>query len=238
MNVRQRVTRVCVLVLCAAALAACSTTKKAAAPAVRTIAVIPAVDPDLYTLRNKNPISLISPIVDFGNTIDSRYKAQALTVKLLAQKAQLGEQLTAAMVDALNQQGFQAKVVPQRDLEGVNLRDIDYEQFKTDADAVLHVYFTEVGVYSGFDSLDYLPKTNVTGYLFSPKDGSYIHEETVFHGVDSREGKAWGIPSDPKYAYRSFEDLMDRASELATGFRVGTRAAAQRMAENFRKALR
>lgn len=238
MTLVKLVTRVLALVLCMAALAACSTAKKTAAPAVRTIAVIPAVDPEWYTLRNKNAISFLSPIVDVGNAIDSRAKAQAFTLKMLEQKAKLGEKLTGELVDALNQQGFQAHVVPQQELEGVNLREIDYEHFKTDADAVLHVYFSEVGVYSGYDSLDYLPKTNITGYLFSPRDGSYLHQETIYYGVDAREGKSWSVRADPKYAYRSFEELIDRARELATGFEVGTRAAARRMAENVWKALR
>lgn len=112
MSLVNLVTRVLALVLCVAALAGCSTTKKAAAPAVRTIAVIPAVDPEWYTLRNKNAISLLSPIVDVGNAIDSRTKAQAFTLKMLEQKAKLGDTLTRELVDALNQQGFQAQVVP------------------------------------------------------------------------------------------------------------------------------
>jgi hypothetical protein len=226
-----------VLLLFAGALAACSTAKRATAPVVRTIDVIPAVDPEWYTLRNKNAISLISPIVDVGNAIDSRTKAQSFTVKMLDQKAHLGDQLTTAVVNALNEQGFKARVIPARELEGVNLREIDYEHFKSDADAVLHVYFTEVGVYSGYTTLDYHLKTDIFGYLFSPKDGSYIHQETIYYGVDGREGKSWSVPADPKYTYTSFEALIERAQELALGFGAGTHAAAKRMAENFRKAL-
>ena len=74
--------------------------------------------------------------------------------------------------------------------------------------------------------------------LRSPRDGSYLHEDTVYYGVDVREGKSWSVRAEPRYAYRSFEDLIDKTRELATGFGVGTRAAARQMAENVRKALR
>jgi hypothetical protein len=236
-NLGTLATRVCILVLLAAALAGCGTTKQAAKPKVQTIAVIPVVDPDWYTLQNDNAIRILSPIVGTGTLVDSRAKAKVLTARMLAQNTHLGDRLTKELVDALNQQGFQARVASPRELEGVDLGDIDYEKFKADADAVLHVRFTEVGVTSGMSSLDYLPKVDVSGYLFNPRDGSSIAEEVVYYGADGRKGTAWSVAADSRYAYRTFDDLIEKVSELATGFQESTRATATRMAENLRKTL-
>jgi hypothetical protein len=235
----QTIARNAVLLALACALCACSTAAKhAPRPAVRTIAVIPAVDPDWYSLRNANLLGHLSGIADLAFAQDSRVKARAFTEKLIGLTPPLGAELTKSVVDGLNRQGFVATVVPTADLVGQDLRDIDYEKIKTPADAVLHVYFTDVGVYSGLTSVHYLPRTNIYGYLFSPKDAGYIHEETVYYGADGREGKTWSVPADPSFAYRSFEDLQGKVAEVASGFAQGTREAAQRMAENFGRALR
>lgn len=108
-----------------------------------------------------------------------------------AQHSPLGNELTKVVVEVLNQKGFHTSVLSNIKRPADNPNNIDYSDMKTDADAVLHDYFNNVGVESGYTSVDYLPRVNIYGYLFNPKDGEYIHEETVYYGVHSREGKPW-----------------------------------------------
>lgn len=206
---------------------------------VKTIAVIPVSDPTWFSLKNRSALEfIITPLIGVGTAIDSRHKAGEFTTRLKAEMYPFGNELTKALVEDLNQKGFQASV-----LEGLNRPaddpdGIDYSEVKADADAVLHVYFTDIGVDSGYATVHYLPRVNIYGYLFNPRDGEYIHEDSIYYGVDSREGGTWSVRSDPRFAYASFDELMEKIPEVAVGFSIGAKAAARRLAENIRKAVR
>jgi hypothetical protein len=227
--------------LLATVLCACSTAPKqqASKSPIRTVVVIPATEPDWYSLHNRNALAIVvSPLIGAATAYDSRQKAQVFTDKMRAQRPGLAEQLTASVVESLGRQGVAVRALGPGDTEGNDLVDVDYENFKSSADAVLHLTIMDVGVYSGYGSVDYLPKLNVRGYMFRPHGGAYVADESVYYGVDGREGKAWSVAADPALAYRTFEDLVEKAPALAVGLRRGTGLAAERLAENIQKALR
>lgn len=226
----------------ASVLSICALTERSLAeqaqPPIKSIAVIPVSEPTWYSLKNRNALEIVlSPLIGVGTAIDSRSKAQVFTDKMSAQQPYLGEELTKALIAALNRQGYNASRLEGLQRLRGDEESIDYAEVKSDADAVLHVYFTDVGVFSGYSTVDYLPKVNIYGYLFNPKDGEYIHEETVYYGDDARTGKSWGVTADPNFKFPSFDSLIERASDVKSGFNNGAGAAGERLAQNIRNHL-
>jgi hypothetical protein len=206
---------------------------------VTTIAVIPVSEPSWFSLKNRNALAfLVTPLIEAGTAVDSRHKAGVFTEKIKGENFSFGQKLTDTIVQTLNEKGFHASVLQDIKRPAGDPDGIDYAAIKSDADAVLHVYFRDVGVESGYTTTSYLPKVNIYGYLFNPKDAEYIYDDTIYYGVDSREGKSWGVMADAGFAYGSFEELIQKAPEVAAGFNTGAQAAGKRLAENIRSALR
>jgi len=106
------------------------------------------------------------------------------------------------------------------------------------ADAILHVFIAEVGLYSGRVSTVYVPRVNTWGKLFVKGQDDDLYNEEVDYGVDAKKGKAWAIQPDARYAYPSYHDVMTHIDEIQTSFEEGIHATALRMAEQICEKLR
>ena len=98
--------------------------------------------------------------------------------------------------------------------------------------------FPEIGIYSPPATVDYLPRLNATGVIFVKGHPDYLYGETIYYGVDSREGKSWGVSADPKFAYRDFETVLGGIESLKEAFSIGVREVTQRMSEQIHAALK
>ena len=98
---------------------------------------------------------------------------------------------------------------------------IEFDKVKTDADAVLHVYYHRVGLYSGRFSTDYLPRVNIGATLYSTERKEELYGEHLYYGVDARAGKDWSVTSDPRYAWPSFEAVMEKSDRDRRGVQGG-----------------
>jgi|ERR1700677_2841807 hypothetical protein len=103
------------------------------------------------------------------------------------------------MASALRGYGFTVEI-----LQGVvrptgDPDNVDEDRVSSDADALLHLRISEVGMYSSHMSTDYLPRVNASGKLFIKGRDDDIYDEEIDYGVDAKKGKAWAIPADPKF---------------------------------------
>lgn len=206
-------------------------------PIIKTIAVLPVKNPDWFYLENRNLVTVLSPITGIGFKLDSREKAKLFTDTMLKQSSPLGKNLALVLVGELNKKGYEAKLL--EDVKGPpdDPEYIDYTKLNNYADAVLYVYFHNVGVFAGNFSTNYLPDLSITGSLVSTKDGSSIYDETLYYGIGARENVSWGIMANPKFAYPSFDALIENSVEVGEGFDFGSQALGRRMIENIKKAL-
>jgi hypothetical protein len=99
----------------------------------------------------------------------------------------------------------------------------------TDADAILHVRISEVGLYSSGYSRNYIPRVNASGKLFVRGQEDNVYDDDLCYGVDAKKGKEWAILPDAKYAYPSFDAVMTRIEEVRSSFADGTSAISARM---------
>jgi hypothetical protein len=217
-----------------ALLSACATHPKTTASrptAIKRIAVIPASNPKLYSFENAAPPIGGYPFQYWVNKADSKSKGRTFNDRLNSQPSNLGDELTEEVATALRGHGFTVEILEGLARPADDPDNVDYDKITSNADAILHLWISEVGLYSSGFSLDYIPRVNAGGKLFVIGQDDNIYNEDIYYGVDARKGKAWAIVPDPKYAYRSFELVMSNIDELRSAYAAGVLEISRRMSE-------
>lgn len=229
-----------VAILTATLLTACATHSDHAAvvnPTIRRIAIIPAANPTWYSFENAAP-PLGYPMQFWVNKLDSKSKAKIFNARLTTPQSVLGDDFTREVAAELRGYGFSVEI-----LEGIQRRpndpdNVDYEKISTDADAILHLWIDEVGVYSSHMSAQYIPRVNLGGKLWAKGHEDSIYDETIYYGVDAKAGKKWAIVPDAKYAYPNFDAVMSHIDEIRTALSVGTSEISKKMSEQIYSAAK
>lgn len=215
-----------------ALMTGCATHPKptASRPAViKRIAIIPASNPKLYSFENAAPPIGGYPFQFWVNKADSKSKGKIFNDRLNSQPSNLGDELTEEVAAALRGHGFTVQILEGLPRPAGDPDNVDYDKISSDADAILHVWISEVGLYSSGFSLDYIPRVNAGGKLFIKGQDDNIYSEDIYYGVDARKGKEWAIVPDAKYAYRSFDLVMSNVDELRSAYATGVREIGKRM---------
>lgn len=209
-------------------------------PTVKSIAIVPATNPTAYTLGNHNgAIGLFIPgAVFIAYAVENRAKAKVLTEKVSALPFSPGMEFTNAMAAGLRDRGYTVQILENLARVPGDPDSIDFEKLDYSADAVLHLYFSEIGIYSPPWSINYVPRVNATGIVFVKGHRDYLYEETIYFGADAREGKKWAITADEKFAYPNFDFVLNNLESVKGGFSTGVREVAKRMAEQIHAAVK
>lgn len=210
---------------------ACATHPKTVAtrPVIKRIAVIPASNPRWYTFENAAAPVANTTLLFWVNKIDSHGKAKIFNDKVNAQPAALGADFTEQVAASLRERGFTVEILGGVVRPADDPDNIDYDKVSTSADAILHLWISEVGLFSSPMSSNYIPRVNASGKLFVRGEDDNVYDEDLCYGVDAKKGKAWAIPPDPKYAYPSFDAVLNRIEEVRSSFADGTREIGTRM---------
>jgi hypothetical protein len=133
----------------------------------------------------------------------------------------------------LRERGFEVEVLEdvKRPADNPDNIDDDYVASHVDADAVLHIWIDEVGMYSGQLSDKYVPRINIRGKLWTKSREDSLYSDEVDYGVDARKGKSWAIFADERYRWGSFDELMSNMEDVRAAYKTGTRLAAIKMAD-------
>jgi len=220
-------------ILTAVLLTACATHSNnvvAVKPTIRRIAIIPATNPAWYSFENAAP-PLGYPMQHWVNKLDSKSKAKIFNDRLHSPHSALGDDFTQEVADELRGFGFSVEI-----LQGIRRPpnepdNVDYDKITTDADAILHLWIEEVGVYSSPMSAQYIPRVNIGGKLWAKGGEDSIYDETIYYGVDARAGKKWAIVPDAKYAYANFDSVLSHIDEVQTALSAGTLEISKKMTE-------
>ena len=62
--------------------------------------------------------------------------------------------------------------------------------------------------------------------------------ESIYFGVDAKEGKKWAIMADEKFAYPSFDVVLTNLESVQGAFSTGVREIAKRMSEQIHSAVK
>jgi hypothetical protein len=203
---------------------------------IRRIAIIPASNPKTYTLENAAP-PIGYPGQYWVNKSDSRAKQKILNDEIQSQPQYLGDELTEKVAAELRRRGVVVVVLESISRPADDPDNVDYDKIASDADAILHLWISEVGLYSSHTSVDYIPRVNAGAKLFVKGQEDNIYSEDIYYGVDARKGKEWAIVPDPKYAYRSFDAVVSNMKEVRSAFAAGVAEISLRMSEQIFRSL-
>lgn len=222
-------------VLCAACASHSRTTLPK--PVIKRIALIPATNPKTYTLYNATP-PIGYPFQFWVNKADSGNKEQFLNDQLRVHPLNLAGELTDEVAANLRNDGYTVEILDGVKRPADEPDNVDYDKIVTDADVIVHLWITEVGLYSSHTSAYYVPRVNAAGTMFVKGRDDSILSEDVYYGVDARKGKSWAIAPDPKFSYRYFDDVIARLDEVRDSFEIGAREVGKKLSEHINDAAK
>ena len=214
--------------IAALALAGCGhRTPPPPKPVLTRIQVLPVTSPDrLYTYNNWVAGLLWASIAN-------RVKTNLFDEKMEAERKAMGPKMTAALVEALREQGYEAEVIAVPS----GYKDADYVDVTRlpTRDPVLYAQFGETGMDSGRLSSYYLPRVNIGATLSAPASGDALFSTSLYYGADASGNAAWSIEAEPRFRFPNFDALMERTPEVIESYDTGMRLMARRVAQQLKK---
>lgn len=219
-------------VACAGSLAlvACGSSPKAPPPlpVITRIMVIPVAPISKLHTENKG-----IPLGVLWQSIADRVKGSEFNERMESVRKDMGPKLTAALVEQLNAQGYQAQALEGVIRPAASPDSLDYGKLPT-SEPVLHVYFNEVGMYSARFSTDYVPRVNLSAYLMDSKEGDTVYSETIYYGADASGDTSGSVPANARDRWGSFGELVAHPQDVARSYDDAVTALATRIARNIR----
>lgn len=225
------------LATCALALTmtGCATNNKAppAPKVVRSITLIPVPAPLGLSIENKGaPIAIVA----LAYAISNNSKSAEFNAQYLDYRKNMGAKLTNAIRTELSAKGFNVEIADSKDVVHDKDGELDYKKLLKH-EAVLNVYFTDAGMYSGRATPHYLPMLDTYISLVNPSTKEYLIDTKYVHGAHARKADSWNIPSDPKFIFPSFTDLINQPNLVLEAYDDGLKKQAVHLAIDFAKQL-
>jgi len=209
-------------------------------PSIQTIAIISATTPATYTLENVSAVQFLIPLAATANYLDSKEKAKTFNEKFGPQASPLGARFTEDVAKSLRAYGYDVKILNDVSRTAAEPDKVDHKSVLTSADAVLHLRFTNIGLFSSRSSSDYVPRVNALGQLFVNTKGkaTYLYDEDMYYGADAKNGRSSSIIADARFAYPSFAAVMDSIDGVRQAFETGASEISQRMSMQIHNAIK
>ncbi len=204
---------------------------------VQRVAMVKVEEPKLEIKKNGGVGAFLGPI---GVLVEKDYlktKMAEFTNSTQDHKLLLGSKMSTALQKELSASGYKVTVLPD-DIKSADiddLDDLDYSKIQSGDDAILHVYYDYAGFFSNYTSLTYQPQLHITMKLIAMKDKTELVDETIAYGTDARKETNDSVPADPKYAYSTFNELIEKAPEAEEGLDKGVEALAKHVVKQLRR---
>jgi hypothetical protein len=226
------------LLLATALLLGCANKPTGPKPVVRSIAILPATLPTNYSLQNLSSVQLVVPIAGIGYAISSKEKAKVLTQRMAEPSFRIDEDLTNAVADTLRKKGYEVTILTDVKRRPNDPDSLEVSEVKHTSDALVHVYFTAVGVVSPRNTTEYFPRMNAFVLCYTPANKSYPYETSVYYGFDADDDKSYSIAADASEKYGDFDVVLNSLEKVRTNFRASARKVGERLAEQVHVNLR
>jgi hypothetical protein len=228
--------RLVIALLFAVLLASCASKPIVPKPTIKSIAIVPATNPTIYTFQNRSRLAALATVVaGIGPAIAysqwNKARGRLLTERIASTPYAPGNEFTEAMAASMRALGYDVRILENITRTPGDLDTIDYETLSFDADAVLHLYFSEVGIESPLTTTDYFPRLNASGVVYVKGPAGFLYDERLYYGVDARQGKSWAILADEKISFPNFDYALTNIESVQGAFSVGIREVVKRMSE-------
>jgi hypothetical protein len=199
---------------------------------IRTIALISVPNPLQYEATDPSVGSMFGAIGGVAIAAEAKTMSETLTKAAREANFDYGREMQAAVAERLKRAGY--KVVVVRAERGTPKElVVDYAKVPaSDADALLDIDARMVGyVTYNIADRDFRPWLLADVRLVSVKTRAVLYSEQVMFGYHNPYMSATQLPSDKKYYFKDFTALMADKPRAFEGWRQGTRAIADHIAQ-------
>jgi hypothetical protein len=200
---------------------------------IRTIALISVPNPAQYdAVDYGGKAGMFGAVGGAVIAADAKTMSEALTKAAKDASFDYSREMQAAVAERLKRAGY--KVVVVRAERGApNTLVSDYAKVPTgDADALLDIDARMVGYTTyNINDPDFRPNIQADVRLVSAKTRAVLYSEQVMFGYHNPYMSATQLPSDKKYYFKDFTALMADKPRAFEGWRQGTRAIADHIAQ-------
>lgn len=194
--------------------------RKLLAP-IRTIAVLPVLASPAVRLTNRtiNPFSLAGKLV---NRAEKRGWTESLEKEVGGMQPSIASLLRENVGAALARGGFALVEAPESSVDPANPSKVEYAKVKTSADALVHIYVTEVGFISTTFADAFEPRIEATFCFVRPIEGEKCMEERdVQYGGGVKEDEEFELRSAPEYRWATEEELLGQIDKVKESLAAG-----------------
>lgn len=185
-------------------------------PVLGTITLVPVEPPaNLFTDNRSAPV--VGWLwVGLANSVLDKNKSADFDALHADYRQQLGEKLTQAVRRELEARGFPVRLAMREDVKRNKDNIVKFRKL-VGHEVVLDIQYDEVGMYSSRLNINYLPLMHTTVYMARPDGGGeFLYEYSYLYGAHASKTQDGYIVADPRFAFDSFESLMNQP-ELARG---------------------
>jgi len=196
-------------------------------PVVKKILVLAVMPPDRFWTYNNWVLGFAA----IPSAVANRIKSNIFEEKMVAEREAMGPKLTAALVEQLRKQGYEAEVLDwpgRKDPYTIDIGKLP------GTDPVLHVYFGDTGMDSARLSRYYQPRVNISVDLVGRGELGSLYGESIYYGADARGEASWSVPAPERYRFPDFASLVDRPADVVASLDAGIQGLAQRVARNIK----
>ena len=211
--------------------AACASQQPKFAPPqqMRKIAIIAVREPQQFIVANRSIGNLFMPFMSMAEPGETKRNSEDYVRLMNDSKKSLATALGQSLKDGLATR-YEIVFIEQRPKLNSDGKTLDYSVIKTDADAILHVFYGGTGYMVFREQTTYLPLFALGATLIDTR----THEPLYAKQFLVQPGSAWGDPrevleSDRRYSYASAEDLLASFEESYKGLVETQQAIAQRI---------
>jgi hypothetical protein len=202
---------------------------------LKTFTFVPATAPSVYSFKS----SWRAPRDNSSNLPKSQDELNAIRLTQMdlfddamrALKPKLEEELNQAFLRHWRDLGFEVKPIEnlKRRLRQPDV--LNFSSIKTDADAIVQVVLSEVGLFRPSDGSAYYPYVYVNAVVHVPKSDESLYPATATFGVEAnkKEVELYLAP-DPKNGYVGFVEVASNIKEVDDRLRKALAIAAKRIA--------
>src|SRR5262249_13038999 len=201
---------------------------------LKAIALIDVPNPAQYQASDYgSKAAMFGAVGGVAIALDAKTMSETLTAAAKEASFDYGREMQAAVTERLRRAGFKVVMV-RAEREAPNAPIPDYGKVPAaDADALLDIDARMVGYASAsITDSDFRPYLHADVRLVSAKTRAVLYSEQVMFGYQNPFMSATQLPSDRKYYFKDFGALMADKPRAFEGWRQGTRAIADHIAQS------
>lgn len=200
-----------------------------------SIALLEITNPREFIVLNIGGIGSIFGILGaLAENSVAKSNSAEFTNRLKERNVLIGDELRQELKTELSKQGYEVLFLDGQ-LPEVKGNVEDYSNINTDADLILHVGYGAAGYLSTQFSFDYKPWLRVSARLVSTSTRQPVYFQAFNYGAELSASGIKQLPSNEKYAYDSFDELLTGIDASIEGIRAGVGLIGNQIAQDLNK---